>query len=133
MVLQPRNQVVLQESVEHDSRRLVDLCQHPVELFLCAHQWIDVLDRRHLGVLRGRGARHGGQSLTGSIRDQMQMEVAAGTMSHGDGYGRACELMGRRPRRAARCKPRRRSPCKYFHIARAGTGVHAHQGCCGKL
>ena len=56
----------------------LDLGQHPVELLLGAHQRIDVLDRRHLGVLRGRRARDRGQRLAGRVGHQMQMEIAAG-------------------------------------------------------
>ncbi len=37
---------------------------------------IKMLDRRHIGVLRGSRARDGNQRLAGSVRDQMKMKVA---------------------------------------------------------
>ena len=55
----------------------LDLGQHAVELLLGAHQRIDVLDRRDIGVLRRRRARDRDQRLAGRVGDQMQMEVVA--------------------------------------------------------
>ena len=87
-LLQPLGEVVIEQGIEHDAGRFLDLGQHAIELFLGPHQRIDMLDRRHLGVLRRRRASDRDQSLTGRIRDEMQMEIAAGSMGHGT--GKAC-------------------------------------------
>jgi len=70
------DQLALDDGVEHDARRLLDLLQHALELLGRAHQRMHVLDGAHLRVLHRGGLRHRGQCLARGIRDQMQMEVA---------------------------------------------------------
>ena len=85
-IFKPFQQLVVEQGVEDDAGGLLDFGKDPVKLLLRAHQRIDVLDRRDLGVLRGRGPRYGGQCLTGGIRNEMKMKITAGTLRH-DGNG----------------------------------------------
>ncbi len=89
-------QFVIEQRIEHNTGGFLDLRQHPVQLLLGSYQRIDVLHRQHLGVLRGRRARDGRQSLAGRVGDEVQVEIAAGAMSH-DGNGMTCEFLRRRP------------------------------------
>jgi hypothetical protein len=49
--------VGIDERKENDSRRVLDLGNHSVELGCGAHQWIDMLDRSDPLILRGSGPR----------------------------------------------------------------------------
>ena len=71
------DQILLQQREQHDARRFLDLVQHPVELLLAAHQRIDMLDRGHIGVLRGDRARHRDQGFAGRIGNQMKVKIVA--------------------------------------------------------
>ena len=75
---QPADQILLQQSEQHDARRFLDFVQHAIELLLAAHQRIDMFDRRHVGILRGHRARHRDQRLTGRIGDEVEMKIVAG-------------------------------------------------------
>jgi len=75
LALQPKHQVLFQQGEEHDAGRLLDFIQHPVELFLAAHQRIDVFDRRNVGVLGGHRACHGDQGFTGRVGNQMKVKI----------------------------------------------------------
>ena len=75
---QPADQILLKQGKKHDAGSLLDFLQHAIELFLAAHQRIDVLDRRHVGILRSHRARHRDQGFTGRIGDQVKMKIVAG-------------------------------------------------------
>ena len=75
---QTADQILLQQGKKHDAGRFLDFIQHAIELFLAAYQRIDVLDRRHIGVLRSYRARHRDQGFTSRIGDQVKMEIVAG-------------------------------------------------------
>ena len=107
VVFQPLQQLVIEQRVEHDARRFLDLRQHAVELLLGPHQRIDVLDRRDLGVLRGRRARDRDQRLAGRVGDEVEVEVAAGALRHDNG-GTTCELPGEEAMGRARVQARNR-------------------------
>ena len=49
-----------------------------VELIAGAHQRIDVLHRRHAGILRDHGARDRHQRLAGGVRQTVKVEAVAG-------------------------------------------------------
>jgi hypothetical protein len=70
-----QNQILFQQGEKHDARRFLDLVEHAIELLLAAHQGIDMLHRRHIGILRGNRARHGDQSFSGRVGNQMKMKV----------------------------------------------------------
>ena len=54
-LLELLGQLAVDQGVEHDAGRRLDLLQHPVELAPAAHERVEVLDRPHLRVLhRGR-------------------------------------------------------------------------------
>jgi len=134
VALQAFDQILLEQRIKHDTGRFLDLGQHAVELLLGPHQGIDVLDRHHLGVLGGCGACHGGQSLTGGIRDEMQVEIAVGlcAMSTACWWLReSLWIYGRRPCRKARCKPVAGQSGILSTFRRSGwsiAGIHTHAG-----
>jgi hypothetical protein len=82
-----RNQILLQQREQHDSRRLLDLVEHAVELLLATHQRIDVLDRGHVGVLGRDRARHGDQRFTGGVGDEVQVEIIVRARHRNSLYG----------------------------------------------
>ena len=82
------------QRVEHDAGRVLDLPQRPVDLRLRADQRVDVLDRMRVLVLRRGGARDVDQRLAGRVGDQVQMEIAM--------RRHALESCGRRRRDHAR-------------------------------
>ena len=92
--LQPLGQLRLEQRVEHDARRGLDLGQHPVELLARAHQRMHVLDRRHRGILRRRRARDRDQGLAGRVGDQMQMEIIGAALRHVITAGHPVERWG---------------------------------------
>ena len=67
----------IDQGEEHDSGRVLDFGDHPVELRRRAHQRIDMFDRSDALILRRGGARGGDQRFAGRIRNQMEMEIAA--------------------------------------------------------
>ena len=75
---QPADQILLQQGKQHNSRRFLDFTQYAIKLLLAAHQRIDMFDRRHVGILRGHGARHRDQRFTGRIGDEVEMKIIAG-------------------------------------------------------
>ena len=85
LALEAPGQIRIEQRIEHDAGRGLDLAQHTVELLLRAHQRIDMLDRRHIGILRGSRARDRDQRLAGRIRNEMKMEIAGLAMSHRHG------------------------------------------------
>src|SRR5262249_4490849 len=103
VISEPLQKLVVEQRVENDTRRLLDLRQYAIELLLGPYQGINVLDRRDLGVLRGCGTRNGGQGFTGRIGYEVKVEIAASTLCH-DNNGTNCELLGRRPRAHAERK-----------------------------
>src|SRR5437667_2439915 len=76
------HEVVIEQRVEHNPGRLLNLGQYSIELLLSPHQRIDVLNRQYLGILRGSRAGNRGERLTGCIGYQMKMEIAAYTVRH---------------------------------------------------
>ena len=58
-------QVLLQQRIKHDAGRLLDLAEHPVELFLRANKWMHVLDWTDFCVLRRGSASHSNERLSG--------------------------------------------------------------------
>ncbi len=81
-LLQPPDQVGLEQRVEDDARLGLDLGQHAIELPVGAHGRIDVLHGVNGGILRGRGARHGHQRLAGGVGDEVEMKEARGLRWH---------------------------------------------------
>ena len=79
---QPGHEILFQQREKHDAGGLLDLCQGAIELLLGADQRIDMLDRRHLGVLGGRRPSHRGQGLAGGVGYEMEMEKTAGPLGH---------------------------------------------------
>ena len=69
------DQVFFEQRIEHQPRRFGDFGQHMIELLLRAHHRVKMLDRRHIGVLRGRRARDRDQRFAGRVGNQMQMEI----------------------------------------------------------
>ena len=80
--LQPLQKLWIEQGVEHDAGRGFYLVEHPVELSLAADQRVNVLDRRHGDVLGGRRTGDGDQRLAGRIRNEMEVEIASGTVRH---------------------------------------------------
>ena len=76
VLFQPLDQVFFEQRVEHDAGRFGDFGQHAIELLLRAHHRIEMLDRRHVGVLRRGRARHRDQRFAGRVGHQMEMEIA---------------------------------------------------------
>src|SRR5262249_4034516 len=93
---EPLQKFVVEQRVENNTWRLLDLRQYAIELLLGPYQGINVFHRRDLGVLRGGGPRDGGQRLTGRVGHEVKVEIAASTLCH-DNNGTNCELLGRRP------------------------------------
>ena len=87
MLLKPLQQFVIEQGVENDTRRFLNLGQNPIELLLRPHQRIHMFDRQDLGVLRRGGPRDGGQRLAGRVGHEMKMEIAASTLRHDNGMG----------------------------------------------
>ena len=111
-------ELAIEQCVEYDARRFIELIQDTVELLAGAHQRVDVLDWRHIGVLRRSGARDREQRLSGCVGDEMQMEKISGPVRQSL---KTCGRSGSRPRLQAPCK---RSPpylCQSVHIAAFGT------------
>ena len=75
MVFQPFDQILLEQRIEHDTRRFLEIGERPVELLLRSHQRVHMLHRQDFGVLRRRGAGDGDQGLAGRVRNQVQMKV----------------------------------------------------------
>ena len=90
------DQLLVDDGVEDDAGRLLDLLQDALELLGRAHQRVDVLDGPHLRVLHGGGLGHGGQRLAGRVRDEVQMEGAGQPVGH----------LLKRPEFAGAAKPR---------------------------
>ena len=81
----PTQQLVIEQCVEHDAGRFLDLGQDAIELLLSAHQRIDMFHRQDLGVLRSRRARNGRQCLAGRVGHEVKVEIAASALRHGSG------------------------------------------------
>ena len=75
---QPGHEILFQQREKHDAGRFLDFVQHAIELLLAAHQRIDMLDRGHVGILRGHRPRHRDQGFTGRIGDQVKVKITAG-------------------------------------------------------
>ena len=80
--LQPFRELVVKQRIEHNSRRGLDLAEHPIKLLVAANQRVDVLDRRYGQVLRRGRTCHRGQRLAGGIRKQVKVKVAARAVGH---------------------------------------------------
>ena len=80
--LQPLQKLAIEQGVEHNPGRGFHLVQHSVELSLAADQRVNVLDRRHGDVLGGRRTGDRDQRLAGRIRNEMEVEIASGTVRH---------------------------------------------------
>src|SRR5262249_50302634 len=124
VIFEPLQKFLLEQFIENDPRRLLDLCQYTIKLLLGPHQRINVLHRRDLGVLRGRGPRDGGQRLTGCVRYEVEVEIAASTLRHDDDRIN-CELLGRRPRTRRKCKSAIDPLAQTVHIVALGTAFTA--------
>ena len=131
VLFEPLQQFIVEQRIENDARRFLDLRQHAIELLLGPHQRVDVLDRQYLGVLRGRRARDGGERLTGRVGHEVKVEIAASALWHN--CGTTCEFMGRRPRPEPRAQAHRRqtgSNCPHCRcgdiIATQAAGKHAN-------
>ena len=85
VIFEPMQQLVVEQRVEHDAGRFLDLGQDAIELLLRAHQRIDMFHRQDLGVLRGRRARNRRQRLAGRVGHEVKVEIAAGALRHGSG------------------------------------------------
>ena len=79
------DELLIDDGVEHDARRRLDVLQNPLELALAAYQRMDVLDGAHLRILHPHGLGHRNQRLAGRVGDHMQVE-SAGSI-HGDASG----------------------------------------------
>ena len=75
--LEPDDEILLEQSEQHDARRLLDFIQHAIELLLAAHQRVDMFHRRHIGILRGHRTRDRDQRFTGRIGNQMEVKIIA--------------------------------------------------------
>jgi hypothetical protein len=130
VLFKPAQQLIIQQRVEHDAWRFLNLGQNAIELLLRADQRIDMFNRQHFGVLRGRRARNRGQRLAGRVGHEVKVEIAASTLRHG--MGRAtCEFLGRRPRAEPKRKPTIEQLGQSFHIVSMGTSSmipHAYRG-----
>ena len=72
----------LQPVPPHDFAARLDFRQHAIELLLAAHQRIDVLHRRHIGVLRRDRPRHRDDGFAGRIGNHVKVKIAAGGGHH---------------------------------------------------
>jgi hypothetical protein len=99
MLLQALRQILVQQRVQHDAGRFLDLRQHAIKLFLGAHQRVGVFHRLHGGVLRGGRPSDRCQRFAGRVRHEVQVKIAAAARGHE--RGKACESVGRRPCRTA--------------------------------
>ena len=84
-LLELLGQLLIDDGVEHDARRGLDVLQHPLELAVAAHQRMDVLDGAHLRILHPHRLGDRDQRLAGRVGDHMQVE-SAGSI-HGDASG----------------------------------------------
>ena len=73
-------QVLLDQGVEHDAGRGLDLADHALELGVRTHERIDMLDGGNALILRDDRAGDGDQRFARRVGDEMEMEIAA---SHG--------------------------------------------------
>ncbi len=63
MGLKAPHQIIVQQRVQHNPRRLLDFRQHAIKLLLRSHQRIDMLHRQYLRVLRSCCPRDRRKSL----------------------------------------------------------------------
>ncbi len=64
-VLEPSDQRLVEQSIEHDARFLLDPCENLVELLVAADRRVHMLDGGDVRVLSPRGARDGHEGLSG--------------------------------------------------------------------
>jgi hypothetical protein len=72
--LQMAGKLRIDQGIEDDTRRRLDLAYNAVDLPDAAHHRMDMLDRPHIGVLGSRRPRHRQQGLAGRIRNQMDVK-----------------------------------------------------------
>jgi hypothetical protein len=107
-------QILLEQRIEHDARRFLEIGERPVELLLGPHQRMHMLHRQDFGILRRSGAGDGDQGLAGRVRNQVQMKIAW-CLGHSEN-GITCRRLGRRPWLAAACKSNTDDGCNSIHI-----------------
>ena len=118
-------EVAVEQRIEHDAGRVIELIKDAVELLAGAHQRMNVLDRRHIDVLRGGRARDREQRLPGCVRDEMQMEEVSGPVRQSL---KTCGRSGSRPRLQAPCKRSPPGVRQSVHIAAVGTLIISRTG-----
>ena len=74
--LQLLRQLLIDNRIEDDAGRLLDLLQHPLQLSGRAHERMHVLDRTELRILNGRGLGDGRQRLACRVGNEMDVKVA---------------------------------------------------------
>ena len=89
-VLQRRAQAFVDDGVDDDPRRLLDIAERAVQLPLRADQGVDVLDRQDIVEPGADRTGHGVERLAGGIRHQVYVEVG-GELRGGRGHGRPFE------------------------------------------
>ena len=74
--LEPLAEIAVDQRVEDDARRFLEVGDDPVELLGRAHQRVDVLDGADVGVLRRSGASDRDQRFAGRVRNHVEVEEA---------------------------------------------------------
>ena len=83
MVFQPLHQFIVEQRIQYDARRLLDLCQHAIKLLLRSHQRIDMLDRQVPWCIGQSPRVRRSKGLAGRIGYKVKVEIAACTLRHG--------------------------------------------------
>src|SRR5262245_44844458 len=75
LFFQSLDKILFEQGVENQARRLCDFRQSMVELLFRPHHWVQVFDRRYIGVLRRGGSGNRYQGFAGGVGNQMKMEI----------------------------------------------------------
>ena len=114
-ILEDLDQVLLEQRIKHQAGRFGDFRHRQIQLLLRAYHRVQMLDRRHIGVVRRRRARDRNQGLAGGVGNQMEMKISR--LGHLYGVSMNCGQDGRRPRLGPLSKPSRRASVKSVHKA----------------
>src|SRR6185437_5344496 len=64
-------ELTVEQRVEHDAGRCLDVLQYSFELTAAPYQWMQMLDRPDLRILHPHGLGDRDQRLAGRVRDHM--------------------------------------------------------------
>src|SRR5262245_9091830 len=103
MCLQSMHEAVLERRVEDDARRVGACRRGMVELLGRAHDGVQMLDGRNIGVLSRGGPGYCNQSFTGGVGKQVKVEITC--FRHLYDRRTACGYQWKRPRLDVTGKP----------------------------